>query len=312
VTIDTLPDVALLETFEIYLDETWIEEWYTLVHVCRKWRYIVFGSPRRLDLRLCCKASTPVRETLDAWPPLPIVVWGDGAEEWGVDNINAALEHNNRICELILFDMSSSELEKVLVTMLQPFPALTRLRLQLQHRVEKVPVVPAAFLGGSAPRLQKLFLDCIPFLGLPNLLLSATHLVELDLRRIPHSGYISPEAMATSLSALSRLESLHIEFESPRRRNDPKSRRPPPPTRTLLPVLTNLYFLGANEYLEDLVAGIDAPRLDKLTITYSHELTFDTQQVTHFVSRTPKLKAYDEAHGILFKLGHFGHLSTGN
>ena len=49
VTIDMVPDVALLEIFGVY---TWLESWYTLVHVCRKWRNVVFGSPCRLNLRL--------------------------------------------------------------------------------------------------------------------------------------------------------------------------------------------------------------------------------------------------------------------
>ena len=170
-----LPDVALLEIFDFYVDEERIEAWHTLVHVCRKWRNVVFGSPRRLNLRLYCTARTPVRETLDVWPLLPIVIWVYGHETWGVDNIIAALEHNDRICELDLFDIPSSQLEKVLAAMQQPFPALTRLRLQ--SRDETAPVVPASFLGGSAPRLQTLILDRIPFPGLPKLLLSATHLV---------------------------------------------------------------------------------------------------------------------------------------
>ena len=60
-----LPDVALLEIFDFYGDEEHTEAWRTLVHVCQKWRNVVFGSPRRLDLRLYCTARTPVRETLD-------------------------------------------------------------------------------------------------------------------------------------------------------------------------------------------------------------------------------------------------------
>jgi hypothetical protein len=52
----------------------------------------------------------------------------------------------------------------------------------------------------------------IPFPGLPNLLLSATHLVQRD---IPHSGSFSPKAMLTALAVLTSLETLDIEFESP-------------------------------------------------------------------------------------------------
>jgi hypothetical protein len=47
---------------------------------------------------------------------------------------------------------------------------------------------------------------------LPKLLLSTTHLVHLDLEDVPHSGRTPPEVMATSLSALTSLESLVLNF----------------------------------------------------------------------------------------------------
>ena len=296
-TIDVLPDVALLEIFDFYVHEAWEEEWQTLVHVCRKWRHVVFGSPRRLDLRLHCRASTPVRKTLDIWPLLPIIVSSNVyRKKWGVDNVVAVLEHADRICQFTFLGVSSSQWKKVLPAMQQPFPALTC--LDLRSKYETAPVVPASLLGGYAPHVQSLTLDCIPFPSLPNLLLSATHLVELDLRRIPHSGYISPEAMVTGLSALTRLGTLVIEFESPQSRPDRNSRRPPPLTRILLPNLADLNFKGVCEYLEDLVARIDAPLLDNLDITLFHQLIFDAPRLTQFIGRTPMLKAFDEANVI--------------
>jgi len=63
VTIDALPDDVLLETFESYLgkdDPNYLDVehdyngWQTLVHVCRRWRWIMFTSPHRLDLKLYC------------------------------------------------------------------------------------------------------------------------------------------------------------------------------------------------------------------------------------------------------------------
>jgi hypothetical protein len=293
VTIDMLPDVALLRIFDFYVYEEQIEVWHTLVHVCRKWRNLIFGSPRRLDLRLHCMARTPVKEMLDVWPLLPIAVWSNGHKKWGVDNIVAALQHNDRICELGLFDIPNSQVEKVLVAMQQPFPALTRLHLRSRH--ETAPVNPNSFLGGSASRLQKLWLTCIPFPGLPKLLASATQIVDLDLRRIPLSGYISPEAMVTCLSALTGLNRLLIGFNSPRCRPDRKIRRLPPSTRTVLPALTEWRFFGVSEYLEDFVARIDAPLLTTLAITFFYQLIFDTPQLTWFISRTPKFEAHGEA-----------------
>ena len=45
-----LPDVALLKIFDFYV-EARADVWYTLVQVCRKWRSVAFGSPRRLNLQ---------------------------------------------------------------------------------------------------------------------------------------------------------------------------------------------------------------------------------------------------------------------
>ena len=285
-----LPDIALLGIFEFYMDENWIEAWQILVHVCRNWRAVVFGSPRRLDLRLYCAATTPVGEMLDIWPLFPIVVWGDGCDIWGVNNIIAALEHNDRICQLDL-KLPSWEMKKVLAAMQKPFPVLTS--LNVSPRSEIAPIDPDLFMGGSAPHLQTLVLNNISFPGLPKLLLSATRLVYLDLWLIPHSGYISPETMLTCLSVLTGLERLKIGFTDPQSRPDRRS--PPSLTPTFLPVLTKFWFQGVTEYLEDLVAKIDAPLLDNLTGTFFYQPLFSSPQLIQFIDRTPKLKAHDQA-----------------
>ena len=296
-----LPDVALLEIFDFYLDEYSVSAWHTLVHVCRKWRNVVFGSPRRLNLRLWCDENTPVRERLDVWPHLPMVIVGGGGGRWGVNNLIAALEHNDRICQVgigRLGPVSSLQLEIVLAVMRRPFPALTHLDLQFQG--ETATTIPASF---SAPRLLILTLKRIPFPGLPKLLLSATHLVHLGLFDIPYSGYISPEAMVTCLSASTKLETLDIGFESPRSRPDRITRRPPPQTRILLPVLAELRFSGVSEYLEDFVARIDAPLLKKLEMTFFHQLIFDIPQLTQFIGRTSEFnKTYNNLR-VLFSEG---------
>jgi hypothetical protein len=292
-----LLDVTLLEIFRFYLYEEQIDAWHALVHVCRKWRIIVFGSPRCLDLRLRTGIRTALKETLDLWPPpLPIAINLHRCGMWDADNIIAALEHDDRIYELALFKFSAWELEKVFAAMQRPYRALTHLRLKFEGRTAP-PVIPVSFLGGSAPRLQTLQLTNVLVSGLHQLLLYATHLVRLNLWGIPSSEYISPEVMVTSLSVLTRLESLVIEFEFPGCRPDRKSRRPPPPTRTLLPILTELQFLGVSEYLDDFVARIDAPLLNDLMITFFHQRQriFDTPQLTEFISLTPKFYAYNRA-----------------
>jgi F-box-like len=304
VTIDTLPDVALLEIFDFYMYEEQIEAWYALVHVCRQWRKVVFGSPRRLNLRLYCRGGTPVQETLDVWPPLPIVIMVYGDEAWDEADIVAALERTDRVCGIDLWPgyVPNWRFEKLFAAMQQPFPALTRLQLHCEARDETAPVLSNSFLGGSAPQLQSLILGGIPYPGLPKLLRSAIHLVTLELSHIPHSGYFSPEAMVIGLSVLTRLEKLVFGFDSPQCSPDRKRRHTPPPTRTLLPVLTTFHFKGVGEYLEDLVARIDAPLLDDFEITFLHQLVFDTPQLTQFISRTPRFNAYDGARVVFSEL----------
>ena len=235
---------------------------------------------------------------LDVWPALPLVILCHGNyRTGGVDSIIAGLERIDRVRLINLADVWSSDLEILLEAMQQPFPELTRLLLHSRGIAgEVVPVVPDSFLGGSAPRLRHLHLDCIPFPGLPNLLLSATFLVDVALHNIPHSGYFPPDTMVTALSSLTSLESLLLQFQSPRSFPDPEAEHPPPSTRSALSVLTYFAFKGDCEYLEDLVARIDVPRLNNLKITFFNDITFDTPQLMQFISRTPMLGTLQRAY----------------
>jgi hypothetical protein len=184
------------------------------------------------------------------------------------------------------------QLEEVLAAMQVPFPELTYLKLFLS-RGKTMPVIPDSFLDGSSPRLRSFSLRCIPFPGLPELLLSATHLVDLRLYYIPHLGYISPEAIVALISVLSSLETLHLEFESPRSCPDRETRRPPPSKRSVIPALHDFYFKGVTEYLEDLVTCIDTPQLNDMQIAFFNQIDFDTPRLAQFVNRTPKLGKRD-------------------
>ena len=226
-----------------------------------------------------------------------------------MDNIIAALRQNDRICQLKL-DISKLSLiskEKVFATIQQPFPALTSLDLILGDGITRIDV--NSFLGGSAPpHLQSLRFSGIPIPGLPKLLLSATHIVRLELSEIPHSGYFSPEAMVTCLSVSTRLETLNFGFKSPRSR--PDRRHPPPQTRTILPVLTKLCLHGVSEYVEDFAARIDAPLLDELKLYLFHQLVFDTPQLALFISRTPKFQTNDKLEARVYFPSHSAWFTT--
>ena len=210
------------------------------------------------------------------------------------DNVIASLGESNRVCKVRLWFLLGTttpgrHLEQVLAAMQVPFPELTLLQLSSNINGETLSVVPDSFLDGSAPRLQDFALVGIPFPGLPKLVSSATHLVKLRLENIPHSGYISPEAIVALISVMSSLQSLSIQFRSPQSCPDRETRCLPPPKRSVIPALFFFFFRGVTEYLEDLVTCIDTPHLNTMRITFFNQIDYDTPRLVQFVNRTPKL-----------------------
>jgi hypothetical protein len=74
--------------------------------------------------------------------------------------------------------------------------------------------------------------------------------------------------MAGSLSALTSLTNLSIEFISLTSRPAPTNPGPPLLTCAVLPTLTDFAIYGISEYLEDLIARMDAPLLDIVEIKF--------------------------------------------
>ena len=216
-----LVDDVLLEIFDFYrkigdirLDfkPKPIWNWLKLVHVCRRWRQIIFDSPRRFTLRILCTYGTPVRKNLGIRPAFPIDIrlhYPKPLKHKDEDNAIAALEHRDRI-ETVELWATRSQLEKIAAVMQKPFPVLTRLRMR--STADTPPLLTAEFLGGFAPHLQEIILDYIPFPALPTLLLSTSDLVTLNLSDIPILGYISPRRIAACLAALPRLEVFAITY----------------------------------------------------------------------------------------------------
>ena len=165
-----------MNTYPLYGGKPGIEGWQSLVHVCRRWRSLVLRSPRLLNLQLYCTPKTPAMDTLDIWPPLPLIVAGNMALSSGTDNVTATLGQSNRVCQVSLWGLADWQLGKILAAMQVPFPELTDLRLSLDDETLPAIPVPDLFLDGSARRLQMLILFGIPFPGLARLLLSAHHL----------------------------------------------------------------------------------------------------------------------------------------
>ena len=244
---------------------------------------------------------------LDIWPNLPIHILRMPADEYKASrshhesNLITALKRTDRICQIQLKGFSRPELERVLLGMQKPFPALTSLDIECAE-YGALAVLPQAFLGGSAQHLRSCKLWGIKFPGIWKLLFTANHLVTLHLWHIPHSMHISPEGMATCLSTMPNLESLSIGFQRPEflhTRPDQPNRLLSPLTRVVLPSLTKLEFLVMGEYIEDFVSRIDVPLLGKVNITFIDPPVFDTPRLHDFLARIEKFKPHSRG-GVAF------------
>ncbi|KAH8980973.1 hypothetical protein EDB86DRAFT_3247810, partial [Lactarius hatsudake] len=290
VTIDMLPDNVFLEIFDFYLHGSTMystgviqprRKWQILIHVCQRWRRIIFESPRRLDLHLSCSYGTPVRQNLGSWPvtlPLAVDYSSDSRlTHEDKDSVIYALRRTSRVRRVDIL-ATGPLLEKVAAVMQKSFPMLTRLDLAIAWvpgSREVPPVIPERFLGGSAPGLQYFRLGRVSFPQLPTFLRSARNLITLKVEDILQNGYISPEDMVGSLAVLIRLKTLSITFdEVTLSSSDERTDRPDPPMRVTLPALTSFYYKGHSKYLEDFLAQIDTPRVDDLRIRY-----FSTQDI---------------------------------
>ena len=290
-TIDKLSDDVLLRIFDSYrrevedINSTW--RWHVLVHICKRWRRIIFAFPGHLNLQLVCKSKTDMKTTLDIWPALPISIQASFGRNADEDDILGALGNRDRIAGINFECLTRSDLKKCVALMQQSFPVLSSLDLSTTDN-EIGYVSSDAFLGGSAPQLKRVSLGGIRFPALPKLLSSARDLVDLYLAdfSISGRGSVSLEAMVTCLSMLTRLQSLTIGFKEEISSPDPTSQIPTSLTPTVLPALTDLLLTGPYEYLENILTRIDTPLLEDGDLQFHDVPKFDHPQVSQFIHRT--------------------------
>jgi hypothetical protein len=215
-------------------------------------------------------------------------------------DVISALKHHDRIAGITFKNVPSSVFEKISAFMQEPLPALTRLDLNGKYGLEgrNILVLPKTFLGGSTPRLEHCSLDACIFPALPTLLISAHHLSSLKLLSVPISGYFSPEVMANCLSMLPNLYDLTLHIKFPRgvmTRPHPTSPSRAPLTPADLPSLTSFSFAGHSEYLEYLLARIDAPSLRLLVVHLFLNPVAFMSHLYRLIAHIERLKGVDSA-----------------
>ena len=294
-TINTLNDDILLCVFDYYrLDKQndWnvLLGWRKLSHVCRRWRHLVYSSAFHLDIRIQCTYGTPIVDTLDHLPFLPLnLLYGDAAgttSEQDELGIHHALLLRDRVRSIDL-SFPPLILHKFFVLMDEPFPILEDLRLFSTADERMSPKIPKTFL---APNLRSVILVSI---GLPkglSLLSSTASLVTLKLLAIQTSDYLFPRKLVSRLRSLPQLENLVIDLSHDNPHWHPSTALGKLGIPVTLPSLKDLTFDGSSAYLECLVAQIRAPRLEKVNIMLFSQTTFALPHLAHFINITEGLK----------------------
>ena len=276
--------------------------WCKPSHVCRRWRHLIHSSASHLGIYILCTNGTPIVDTLDHLPPLPLFIdfldegvqarslWRkktrvvSSEDELG---IYRALQLGDRVRRINL-RVSFSALDKSLRLMDKPFPILEHLSLSFTGDG----ITPLTSLKTfPAPNLRHLALLGIRLPRRLRLLSSTLFLVTLQLTNIQASGYFHPRLLAARLGSLLQLEELSVGFSI---------HIPHPSTERLLlgkqgtpVILSNLQcltFRGVSAYLERLLSQIRAPVLRELNITLFNQLAFTLTHLSHLFNISEQIK----------------------
>jgi hypothetical protein len=317
VSIHMLDDDSLLHVFYLYRPflsgedqddhdrllggneiETRGRWWYTLVHVCQRWRSIIFRSASYLGVFLVCTYGTPVADMLEHSPPLPLAIHytTEGREITTDDEqgITFALKQRDRVLRVRLTMPDTSLLEKFIAVMDEEYPILEHLNIGSQiEDVSTILIIPETL---QAPHLRLLWLRgfALPMGSL--LITTAVSLVTLFLVMVHPSMFFHPNTLLQWISLMPQLERLAIYFDFliPNRNVEIQLMHTPIIAPVTLPNLRYFQFHGVSTYLEALVHRITTPRLEKLNIEFINQLTFFVPCLLEFLNTTENLR-FDSA-----------------
>ena len=261
------------------------------MHICHKWRRIVFSYEQSLQLRLFCTYGTPVKTTLDCWPrALPIVVDYGGSPEFDPptqeeeNDIMAALNQPDRVHSISL-TITSSLLGK-LSAIKRPFSKLEHLILLSLDDVQLT--LPNTFRWGQC--LRRLHSTRIVIPAFVRSYYSS--IMDLQLHEVPNPWHLSRNAFLDALSRMAQLRSLSLYFLPT---SDHVTVSLTSRNRVVFTALTRFKYRGFVRDFEDLVARIDTPRLEDIEVTFSNKYTLYCSVLTRFINRIEMSKSYRQA-----------------
>ena len=200
------------------------------------------------------------------------------------DNIRLGLQQHHGHVRRVDLTAPSLSLSMWLEPMNKVFPRLEILSLLSTTIGETNLMLPGTL---QAPGLRSLVLHGV---GLPRgltFLSSSITLSTITLTHIGASCYFHPGQLVTQLQSLPHLEELSIGFAIPIPLPSSQGNLLPVPIPPVtLPALRQLRFRGVDIYLDNLVAQISTPLLERLDLTLHLDLAFTLVNLTEFIHRT--------------------------
>ena len=326
VSIHVLDDDSLLHVFYLYRpffgDEDKVEDWnfsarwwYTLAHVCQRWRNIILGSASHLGLSLLCTYGTPVAHMLTQSPHLPLVVgyfWEDHElTTEDEEGMILALKQRDRVRRVRLHNVVTI-VQRLSMVMDEEYPILEY--LYISRRIEDKSTIsrfPGSF---QAPHLRYLSLGGFSLPIGSRLLTTAVGLVTLHLVMVHPSTYFHPNTLLRWISLMPQLEMLNIyfTFSIPNREVERQLTHTPIIAPIMLPNLYRFWFQGVSAYLEALVHRITTPRLELLNINFFNQLTFFAPRLVQFIAAAENLRSGEVVLSFLDKFATVGVYPNGD
>ena len=293
--IHNLDDDSLLQIFSCYRlddEENWYLRlgWLMLIHVCPRWRNLIYDSWSHLDMCLLLTNDSPSMDALSHLPPLPLIIhYSDRTRtitRKDEGNIYLGLQQHDRVRRVVL-QAPSSKLRMWLKPMNKLFPRLGDLSL-LSTTTESEEMSQAFPELLRAPKLHRLSLHGI---SLPKGLSLISSTAALSTLSLTHIRYFPPRHLVAQLQGLPHLEELSIGFAIPiPLTNSEGELLSAPITPVTLPTLRRLTLRGEDVDLDNLVAQINTPLLEQLSLSLLLDLEFTLVNLAKFIHRTERFE----------------------
>ena len=306
----------LLEIFDSYrqridhYDHWWREKyaWFSLAHVCRRWRAIAFASSSRLDLGITVGPVKPGHIKTILSSPLPISIdyrfMYKGITASAIWRMRAALKHRVRN---IAFSGASADFDRLFKDTKCSFPELESLLLEFDYACE-LNVLDAVQGPGPYPRLRRLRLESlngpgVSLASISGILSSATALTDLFLHINTTSCSSAETLLLACLQGMPRLCILHLSLphNSTSQPSDPST----PQNIVPLSKLTCFLFVGNSLFLDALAAGLSTPSLQDVDFEFYNDIW---PPITHLPRFIDEIKEHYHVVHVALQDWHF-HLS---